>query len=231
MTPSLPKAFDLKVEASTSAETKSSRLALGPIAFASPNPEHGSSVDFKTPMWSADRQKNDPIPKAVFTRPSHEKVKCALCNRHPQGFRGEHELWRHTERAHRSTRKAWVCVDASPQQTLLAHCKACRRRKSYGAYYNAAAHLRRAHFNPREKGQIGKERAGKGGGDWPLNDELIKHWMEEVDEPVNQSCDFDSASDSDANNKPCKEPGTSVSRRTASTHLSTFNELSREDSM
>ncbi|KPI43417.1 uncharacterized protein AB675_6883 [Cyphellophora attinorum] len=67
---------------------------------------------------------------------------------------------------------------------FLANCKACRNKKTYGANYNAAAHLRRAHFNPpkNKRGGRGKKsegRGGMGGGNKPAMDEL-KHWMYEV---------------------------------------------------
>jgi len=78
----------------------------------------------------------------------------------------------------------------------LSRCKACQQqRKKYGAYYNAGAHLRRAHFVPKPKGR-GKtkpattteveSRGGKGGGDWPPMEEL-KCWMKEVEELVERS--------------------------------------------
>ena len=54
----------------------------------------------------------------------------------------------------------------------------------YGAYYNAAAHLRRAHFHPRKRGRKGKhdeKRGGKGGGDDPPMDILKQKWMKEVE--------------------------------------------------
>ena len=138
------------------------------------------------------------ISKATFIRPSRQKVKCILCDRHPEGFRGEHELKRHTERAHKSDRRVWICVDASPKQTMLANCKACRNRKAYGAYYNAAAHLRRVHFCPKEKGRKGKGgagRAGKGGGEWPPIEELKRDWMREEEEHLERSADSDEQAD------------------------------------
>lgn len=129
-----------------------------------------------------------PIEKAPYVRPTHDKIKCQLCDEHPEGFRGPHELQRHTERAHSVVRKAWVCVDISPDKKFLASCKACRNKKRYNAYYNAVAHLRRIHFNPKQKGRKGKakpeeHRGGKGGGDHPPID-IVKMWMQEIDEVV-----------------------------------------------
>lgn len=129
-----------------------------------------------------------PIAKAPYVRPYHDKIKCTQCNAKPDGFRGEHELRRHTERAHGIHRKAFVCVDISPNHNFLVGCKACESKKKYNAYYNAAAHLRRVHFNPKQKGCKGKSkhgegRGGKGGGDWPPM-EIVKEWMVEIDEVV-----------------------------------------------
>jgi len=129
------------------------------------------------------------ISKAAYTRPQHPKQYCQQCNDHPEGFRGEHELRRHTERVHMRFRKAWVTVDASKDGKWLSNCKACRQGKKYGAYYNAAAHLRRAHFFPRKRGRkcrgaSDERRGGKGGGDKPAMDYLRSTWMKEVEEEV-----------------------------------------------
>jgi hypothetical protein len=139
------------------------------------------------------------ISKPNYVRPKHDRVHCKQCDDHPDGFRGEHELRRHQDRQHKLMVKKWVCIQ--PQQcgsdmpkpvVPLNKCKACTaQRKKYGAYYNAAAHLRRAHFRPKaSKGRTKTtkvedtaKRGGKAGGDWPSMAEL-KYWMTEVEEPA-----------------------------------------------
>jgi hypothetical protein len=146
------------------------------------------------------------IAKTKYERPKHPKVLCNQCNDHPEGFRGEHELRRHTEAKHKSMVKKWVCRDPDlygiPHSETavkpLKDCKQCSQNKHYGAYYNAAAHLRRTHFKVKaRKGAAGKnghikveeekeKRGGKGGGDWPPMSEL-KQWMVEVTVPMDQA--------------------------------------------
>lgn len=146
------------------------------------------------------------ISKTRYERPKHPKVMCNQCNEHPEGFRGEHELRRHTEAKHKSLVKKWICRD--PDLAGIPHsetavkplrdCKQCSQSKPYGAYYNAAAHLRRTHFKVKpRKGAAGakngqskvddsaEKRGGKGGGDWPSMNEL-KLWMVEVTMPMDQ---------------------------------------------
>jgi hypothetical protein len=142
------------------------------------------------------------IAKPTYQRPKHDRVYCTECEDHPEGFRGEHELRRHQDRQHKKMVKKWVCVQPNgegqykPAQPL-SRCKACtQQKKKYNAYYNAAAHLRRAHFRPKAKGRAksskvddANKRGGKAGGDWPPMSEL-KRWMKEVEE---LATDFSSA--------------------------------------
>lgn len=173
---------------------------------SSPSSSSGSEM---ARQISADGSKIA-ISKAKYQRPTHEKIKCTLCNMKPDGYRGPHELRRHVENKHGETRKVWVCVDRSPDRKFLSNCKQCREKKRYGAYYNAACHLRRIHWNPREKGKktdkSGKARGGNGGGDYPPMDTL-KLWMEEINVPITSGIEDDDEEDDipvDAN------PGASV---------------------
>lgn len=130
------------------------------------------------------------ITRTVRQQPPRKTTFCQFCNDQPLGFHGDHELRRHIERHHSQVRRVWICKDASADGTFLANCKACRNRKTYGANYNAAAHLRRAHFNPckNRRGGRGKKsegRGGMGGGNYPSM-EVLKNWMfEELELNVN----------------------------------------------
>jgi hypothetical protein len=143
---------------------------------------------------SKDGQEKIALPKTTYQRPKHDRVFCKKCDDHPEGFRGEHEFRRHEDRQHKKVVKKWICVTPVGQghprpEQPLSRCKACtQQQKKYNAYYNAAAHLRRAHFRPKSKGKSKQskmddaaKRGGKGGGDWPSMPEL-KAWMMEVEE-------------------------------------------------
>lgn len=135
--------------------------------------------------------------RTTYQRPPLRRVYCSKCNEYPEGFRGEHELRRHTDAKHASLVRRWVCTEPhnyspnSPQPPIpLAKCKACVTQKRYGAYYNAAAHLRRAHFNP--------HRGGKASGDWPPMT-ILKDWMREVRQSIDVNNDNDSSSGEEEN--------------------------------
>jgi hypothetical protein len=132
--------------------------------------------------WKAE------IPRTTRQQPQRKPTFCIICEDYPQGFHGEHELRRHIDRHHSTHRKVWICKESTSEDgprplVPLSNCKACRSSKTYGAHYNAAAHLRRAHFFPYKnkrggRGKVSEGRGGMGGGDEPPIDEL-KNWMYE----------------------------------------------------
>lgn len=132
------------------------------------------------------------IPKARRERPPHQRLYCSYCPDDTKGFRGPHELSRHNMRHHDVERKRYICVDPRPNGTdrttftvfkSLASCKKCSSRKQYGADYNAAAHLRRAHFKPHTPRAKGRSQpAQDDSSSLPAMDEL-KDWIVEITVP------------------------------------------------
>ena len=183
---------DLSHHSQGSSSQLSRKIAPKMSKSASSTSRHSSASSyeiFRTKSLDGTIKEVVPIAKAAYVRPQHEKIKCNHCDEKPDGFRGEHELRRHTDRAHGVLRKAFVCIDVSSNKQFLANCKYCKSGKRYNAYYNAAAHLRRVHFNPKQKGnrkgksKPAESRGGKGGGDYPSM-EICKLWMTEVEELV-----------------------------------------------
>ncbi|KAH7410456.1 hypothetical protein DE146DRAFT_628961 [Phaeosphaeria sp. MPI-PUGE-AT-0046c] len=124
------------------------------------------------------------VTETLSGRPSHPNIICQYCTERPEGFHNTHELDRHVARAHATRRKGYICVDFSTDKQFLASCKHCRNKKVYLAYYNAAAHLRRAHFHPPKHSMNGRPDEGPGGigsGDYPSMEYLKMHWIKEVE--------------------------------------------------
>lgn len=170
-------------------------LAIGPLSQDSI--EKQGKVRPIRPLEAGVKRKQA-IPKQPYVRPSHPKLTCDKCSEHPEGFRGEHELRRHQERRHTQKRKVWICTDPQRQSRTavsknwvparpLDICKQCVQDKQYNVYYNAAAHLRRAHFFPRKRGrrargELGESRAGKAGGNEPSIDWLkLNGYLKEIE--------------------------------------------------
>ena len=106
---------------------------------------------------------------------------CPVCNDHKEDFHGDYALRRHIDRNHKGYRKVWICNDISPNRTFLANCKHCRNKKTYGANYNAAAHLRRVHFDPvsilgGSRKKVSGNRGGIRSGDEPPMD-VLRNWI------------------------------------------------------
>ncbi|KAF1932473.1 uncharacterized protein M421DRAFT_417188 [Didymella exigua CBS 183.55] len=172
--------------------------ASRPLAPKAGDAAAASSRDQMARVVSSDGSSKNVgvISKAPYVRPQHPKIMCAQCNLRPNGFRGAHELDRHVLRAHAAVRRGYVCVAPAFQKHFLDNCKHCRNGKVYGAYYNAAAHLRRAHFHPRKRGRKGKndeKRGGIGGGDHPAMEWLREHWIRDLEVPNTVDSESDSA--------------------------------------
>lgn len=186
----------------------SSRLLAPKVSNIDSQSKEPTSSDQRHIITSEDGSSKEvvSIPKAPYVRPQSHKVMCPSCNEQPQGFRGEHELRRHTDRKHTDVRKAWICVDISVNKKFLANCKKCVNGKRYNVYYNAAAHLRRAHFNPKQKGGKGRKekRGGKGGGDQPSMDTL-KMWMTEIEEDVRDNVPSRNEEEDDDEDNVCAD--------------------------
>lgn len=170
---------------------------LAPKPKADSNPTSSSPSEAKT---GVDGKVAMPRTSG-YQRPKRPKIACDQCDENPDGFRGEHELRRHKDLKHSKEFKRFVCRTPSQlgaESDLqpiypLDKCKHCTSNKEYGQYYNAAAHLRRAHFtkkppratrskNAQANGsdEPNEKRGGKGGGDWPPMSELKAKWMEEI---------------------------------------------------
>ncbi|EPS37296.1 hypothetical protein H072_9079 [Dactylellina haptotyla CBS 200.50] len=165
-----------KAAISTTAEIEASLAAV--TDFMAP-PRETSSAQLK--QSTASQQRSQPPPAtqtsasnaAAFNsevsdstpngrkRKRQKKQWCHLCDDHREGFRGPHELARHMNIQHQPKKTVFIVHDDSPGGNMFKDCKHCSRRKIYGQDYNAACHLRRAHFNKRSKTDTPEEREFK----------------------------------------------------------------------
>jgi serine/threonine protein kinase len=113
------------------------------------------------------------------------QLHCKRCNKFPGGFRGPRELQTHLERCHMKLRTVFICVEATPDGTLLANCRACKKKQPYGTNERAAVHLRKVHFDPRKRDQpFGAGRR------WP-SWQFLKNHISELSILVLQDGNFD----------------------------------------
>jgi hypothetical protein len=167
------------------------QAAASEAAAQASGPKESPSAPKETVVTAppVDSPTTSPTFQATTKTPTRRvlRLKCPKCSDYPDGFRSEHELRRHTNRVHRSTRKVWVTIDTSPDKSFLANCKACQTGKRYNECYNAASHLRRMHFHPHKRGErkmtaAEARRGGKPGDLDPPMEVLKTNWLREVDE-------------------------------------------------
>ncbi|OAL03349.1 hypothetical protein IQ06DRAFT_374515 [Phaeosphaeriaceae sp. SRC1lsM3a] len=137
------------------------------------------------------------IMKTPNIEPKPSKILCQFGIEIPEEFRSTQELDRHVAQAHELQRKGYICIANSPNNTFLTSCKHCRTQKVYGAIHNAAAHLRRVHFNPYRRGRKTRSNYQRGGirrGYHTTMGHLIRYWIREVEVKNNVTSLFASAS-------------------------------------
>lgn len=167
--------------------------STAPIPIAASGPHSSRRITFEDARID-DEDSAEPATSSGRRRARPVRQTCEICR---SQFRGIHELRRHMDTMHGGKVTRYQCQN--PQNAgipfnfkpavPLSKCNACRAGKTYKANYNAAAHLRRIHFKPRQprnrNGELTEKRGGQGGGDWPPMQDLAHIWFREVSVSVN----------------------------------------------
>ena len=209
---------DSQISTSTTSSTNSTASQRKAAARRQKQIANGASQQL-LPKIQASNLKPAPkliaAPKQQITRlPSHHKAKTPLpCPDCAITLRGPHELQRHWENVHSPVKRVWICVQ--PEQSpfkpkkALGICKQCKQGKPYNVYYNAAAHLRRAHFCPSKRGRRPRGEVGPSASTLsiersrgPSIEDLKAHgWLKEITVP-NRGPRTDADNDDDSPDQP-----------------------------
>ena len=108
---------------------------------------------------------------------------CPLCNDVSSLDTG-YEFREHMRHKHPSQHPVWICEEGQRGGTILSPCEACKSKRRYGAKYNAAAHLERAHFNVRRRRRGDRltipARTSSTTDDEKLSYGVLEPWMRQV---------------------------------------------------
>lgn len=135
-------------------------------------------LDTSTSFSGPEAQKQ-PIPRLSTVHQTKAPLPCPDCHATLRGF---NELQRHWENVHAPVKRVWICVQPEQPPLLpkksLDTCKPCKEGKHYNILYNAAAHLRRVHFNPSTRSR--SPRRGDEYRSPAIEDLKAQGWLKEI---------------------------------------------------